>query len=346
LLGFALIPTIMCLYLASNDALKPFLYCAIEHNRLARSSGQALLLLLAFIPAACLIVYQVKNTLRRRGSVAHASGEIAVGVSAFLYLPVLYNLSPKTHNQDYIPFCGLAVVVVTPWILRALDAAAQRWNRRSGTGVSQHADVFSFVFVLLVFLAAVIYRPPWNDRFTAHTEVISAVLQLTDTNDWVADVKGETVFRRRSSYYVLEMMTEERFRRGLLVDDIPERIVSTNTCVVVSPDRFPPRARQFMLDNYLDVGPVYVAGKTLTVPHTHTSEEVAFQICIEAEYAIFDPDGFVPGTLDGSPFTGRRHLQPGSHVLKPARVTDTLAVVWAPAVDCGFRPKLRREDSV
>ena len=344
-LGFAVMPTAMCLYLVSNDAVKPFFDCVVEHNHLERPKTHLLLLLL-FIPVGCVIFCQVKSALRIKGSVAGASREITLGASTLLYLPVLYNLSWKSYNQDYIPFCGPAVLLVTPWVLRAFDAAACRMNPRFTAERSNVKDVIPFSMALLVLVAAVLYRPPWKDRFTDHTETISAVLQLTDARDWVADKKGETVFRKRSNYYVLEMMTRERFRRGLIVDDIPERIVSKNTCVVVSPDGFPPRARKFILDNYLNVGPVYVVGKVLSDTRTEAGKTFAFQVPIEAEFTFVDADGAVPGTLDGSLCAGSQRLSPGSHEFTLARATQMLAVVWSRAIDRGFVPRLKPEEGV
>src|SRR5439155_1147023 len=77
-------------------------------------------------------------------------------------------------------------------------------------------------------------RSLWRDRTRNATDLLAEVLQLTQSTDPVVDVKGETVFRPRSSYYVLEDITRARISQGLLADDIPERLVATCTCVAAA----------------------------------------------------------------------------------------------------------------
>ena len=65
------------------------------------------------------------------------------------------------------------------------------------------------------------------------TNVSRAILRLTNPSDYVFDCKGETVFRRRCFYYVLEPFTLVRMQRHLIVNDIARRCVATGTCVAV-----------------------------------------------------------------------------------------------------------------
>ena len=72
-----------------------------------------------------------------------------------------------------------------------------------------------------------------RDGTKRETNVLRAILRLTNPSDYVFDCKGETVFRRRCFYYVLEPSTLVRMQRHLIVNDIARRCVATGTCVAV-----------------------------------------------------------------------------------------------------------------
>jgi hypothetical protein len=95
----------------------------------------------------------------------------------------------------------------------------------------------------------------------AHNQIqlLKDVLQLTEPSDPVTDLKGETIFCPRSSYYVLERITREQIKRGLLTDDIPKRLIALHTGVAaLNNSRFPKRTRTFLIDNYPLVGKLRV----------------------------------------------------------------------------------------
>jgi hypothetical protein len=67
---------------------------------------------------------------------------------------------------------------------------------------------------------------------------------------YVMDSKGETIYRRRPFYYVLEGLTGGRMKAGLIPDTIPERLVETQT-PLATVRRMPRVAADFIRKNYI-----------------------------------------------------------------------------------------------
>ena len=70
-------------------------------------------------------------------------------------------------------------------------------------------------------------RSPFIDGTQREREILAEVLRLTRPGEFVMDFKGECVFRQRAYFYVLEPLTFVRLRRGLIVDNVAERLVKT-----------------------------------------------------------------------------------------------------------------------
>jgi hypothetical protein len=177
---------------------------------------------------------------------------------------------------------------------------------------------------------------PWRDNTRAQRALVADVLRLTRSADYVMDVKGETLFRRRAYYPVLETITLARILDGDVPDDIAERLVATRTSVVTNDnERFPPAGREFMLDNYLPVGALRAAGKLLEVNAAGRSE---FKLALPGRYAMLSPLGSPAGSLDGRPIAGPRELAAGAHVVAGAVPALPLALLWADAAELGLSP--------
>jgi LmbE family N-acetylglucosaminyl deacetylase len=180
-----------------------------------------------------------------------------------------------------------------------------------------------------------------RDGVRPERRLLAEVLRLTSPKDRVMDVKGESIFRRRSIYTAIESIAEERYRRGELVDDIPEQLIATRTPVVVQyyVPPFPRRAWAFMQANYLPVDGVRVLGQYLDPPAAGPDDR-AFLISIPQRYAMFGLQGVARGTLDGEPWRGARWLARGPHRYVAAPGEQRIAAVWAPAAERGFAPAL------
>jgi hypothetical protein len=182
------------------------------------------------------------------------------------------------------------------------------------------------------------FNQPRPGSMASKESMISAVLNLTKPSDFVMDAKGEAVFRPRPFYYALEGITLRRLRRGLLKDDIPECLIATRTAVATL-SRMPPRAHNFIKQNYIPVAyQTRVLGKILTdrpdtVPRTYT-----FDIVIPERYLIVSEKGDFSGSLDGAPAGVAQFLQPGPHHLEVERNDGRLALIWARAAEKKFSP--------
>jgi hypothetical protein len=184
-------------------------------------------------------------------------------------------------------------------------------------------------------------RPPWIDGTQREREIIAEALRLTRPGEFVMDFKGESVFRRRAFYYVMEPLTYVRLRRGLIEDTVAERLVATKTCVVLNQNRwYPKNAAIFMTENYLAVGRMRVAGQVIARKETDAGMPVTFDIKVPASYVAWANGRPIGGLLDGTPWTEARELGVGPHEFRPDASHKSLAVLWARAAELGFQPVL------
>jgi len=213
-------------------------------------------------------------------------------------------------------------------------AALERVGRRAPASRA----VFGGVVVVAQVALLLFFEPPWDFRARIDPQLLADVLRLTGPSDTIMDLKGETVFRDRPFYYVLEIVTLARMQLGMIPDTIPEALVAHRTCVAAPDDvRFPPRAREFLRANYISVGRLRVAGRSLAnaSPRRQT---VTFDVGIPADYAVVAGRHPVAGWLDGHPATSPVFLGIGRHRLRVAPTGAPVALVWATAVERGYVP--------
>jgi hypothetical protein len=271
------------------------------------------------LPALLLAARSVFD--RPDGAFARASVLLATGFYALL----LNGFSPIVSRQDWMPLYAL-------FMMFAVAAAIALEKRASGIRVAPW-----LVVVAVLEIAATVYVDrPWRDGTLAQRALVAEVLRLTGPADFVMDVKGEMLFRRRAYYPVLEDVMLARIRDGEVPDDIAERLIATRTYVAVNDnERFPPAGRRFLLDNYLPVGTLRVAGKLLDVNAAGRSE---FTLALPGRYVVLSPDKATTGTLDGRPMIGPKLLDAGAHTVEGAVPGLPLALLWADAADRGLSP--------
>jgi len=338
LAGTAILPLVIVLYFVARGAGPALLQDVVRHNVLPGLGSRKALAWrhLAFVGAPPLAWLLAAALERGAPDADTGTCRSFLGGTAFFYGAILFAFWPIREAQDWLPVAPLAVLLATP----ALLAAAARLPRpvRGLRAPVRAAAALALVEAVLVVLAPGLRQ----DSPARQAELVREVLRLTRPGETVVDLKGETEFRPRASWYVLEKITRRRMRRGLLQDDIPERLVANATTVAV-PDRhlFPPRTRAFLNANFVPTGVVRVAGRWLDPAQAGADGAIHFQIAIPASYRVVSPDGPVAGRLDGAPCVGPRRLEPGEHVFVPAPGAATgkrLAVVWARALDRGFSP--------
>jgi hypothetical protein len=303
--------------------LDDFVRCVVLHNLRAVSlwSDRLLRAILALLALPLLLL-----TARRAfdGS-PRALARVSLLLATGFYALLLNGFSPIVSRQDWLPLYALGTV-----FLVALTIAVE--ERRPAARVAR----WLLVVAALEVAATVYVDRPWRDNTRAQRALVADVLHLTRPADYVMDVKGETLFRRRAYYPVLETITLARILDGDLRDDIADRLVATRTNVVTNDnERFPPAGRDFMLDNYLPVGTVRVAGKLLVVDAAGRSE---FTLALPGRYVMLSPFGSPAGALDGKRMTEPRELDAGAHVVDGAVPALPLALLWADAAERGLSP--------
>jgi cell shape-determining protein MreD len=256
-------------------------------------------------------------------------------VTAGFYITALLSFWPFLSGQDYLPFYPLAFVIGTGAVLTVWD----RWTRHRDIAKIWRVVPILAWFGVCELVVALVVHPVWKDEAKLESDLLRDTLKLTDPGDFVFDRKGETVFRQRCFYPVVETFTEERFRRGLMADNAIQRCIDTHTCVATLPTKMPAATFRWVEQNYLPIGnKLRVAGVLL---HSSTDgKHFDFEIVIPASYKIIARDASaVMGVLDGERYEGKeRFLSPGIHTFVQTSTGHDLVVFWAQAVDRHFRP--------
>ena len=190
--------------------------------------------------------------------------------------------------------------------------------------------------------ASIFSSSPFSKKDMSSESLVADILRLTEPSDYVMDSKGETIFRPRPFYYVLETLTQERMKLGLIPDTIAEEMVKTRTCVCLL-KRLPQTSLQWVERYFVPVNDlppleqVWVAGCFLA-PAAQTEPTLRrFEVAIPTQYVVTSPNGPVSGTMDGVDCSGPVFLNPGTHTFS---CTDShpLAILWAQAAKNGFNP--------
>jgi len=258
-----------------------------------------------------------------------------VFVTVGFFITTLVSFWPFLSRQDYLPFYPLAFVICTGPVLTISD----RWTRRRNIAKIWRVMPVPAMFGVCELLVALLVHPFWEDKAKLESDLLRATLKLTEPGDFVFDRRGETVFRQRCFYPIIETFTEERIRRGLMEDNAIQRCIDTRTCVAVLPGAMPSATFRWIEQNYLPIGnKLRVAGVLL---HSSTDGKHSdFETVIPASYKIIARDAStVMGVLDGERYEGEeRFLSPGTHTFVQTSTGRDLMVFWAQAVDRNFRP--------
>src|SRR4029077_11574685 len=334
----ALIPVTIMIFLSLKGVWSDFSNCVFEHQFFWHLYRQKQVV---FVATSLVLFPVVIYTARW---VLTASADFQLGFRrAFVvlvtcsYFLTLRAFWPLINRGDYLPFYPLAFVLLTG-VLFAFTEQVNRSGWRVGR-ILQLLPLPGFVAILEFFLLLTT-GPFGKDKTRDETNMLRDIFALTTRLDYVFDCKGETIFRRRPFRPVLETITRERIRRGLMTDNAPQRCVETRTCVAatIMIERLSPSTREFVERNYLPVTEnLRVAGLVLTSSYENP-QQYNFEVLIPADYEIIARDGVVSGTLDGSAYQGTRFLGAGPHTLDATSASGPIICLWPQAADRNFTP--------
>lgn len=294
--AFLIPPAAIAAYFAAHGAWQPFVYGVFSHNILSRPKVWRLVVFPGLVAAIGYVGRRVADSPRR----------MFLFVTTHFYAAAMYCLWPLVEHEHWLPYFPLAAITVVP-LLRI-------------------RHVMATVLIEIILIIGV--GELWRDQTKPDLAVIEQTLALTHPDETVMDLKGETVFRRRAFFYVLEPLTKYRIRMGKLRDTIVDDMLRAKTMVVVQDHYgFPHRTRKWLNRNFVSVGAVRVAGKMV--------RGSTFQLEVPANYAMVSEGGAFRGTLDGTAYTGPRDLAAGVHTFSPP---GAYAILWSRAAEMGFTP--------
>ena len=326
--GAVILPTIFSLFFLWQGASGQMFYCVITHNVLPASGGPALKLLqtlkwigLAAIPVGIgLYLFP-----RCAGNLRKMQALWIWFVTTFYYI-TLKSYWPIITNEDYVVsdplFMGILAAAMVS--LPGLWSRVARWLRFILPG--------TIAFLALGFI--IMSESPFQDRTKNKISMVATALRLTERSDYVMDSKGETIYRKRPFYYVLEGLTGRRIRAGLIEDTIPEQLVETEA-PLATVRRMPSAAAEFIRKNYLPIAfRLSVLGQILTAQN----ETFGFDIAVPSVYSVLDESGSFEGTLDGKNIAGPIRVEAGHHEIRRTGGFGRVALLWARAAEKGYNP--------
>ena len=290
LAGFIVVPALLTIYFASVGALDELIYCNFTFNAQFAAARKGLWVLRVLFPILLGLILWLARRYR-----PHFFA-VLIAVHAIALVSIGSPISPR----EFLPLMPLAAILL---------ATSLKETR-------------TFAAIAIVFIAALFY---YADRFENNTDwhitMMHQVLGLSKPGEYLLDVKGETIFRRRPFYYVFENLTRAQMAHGIIRDTVAEDVIRTRTHVVQADGpMWPPRARAFLSENFLDMGRLRASGQWLHPDGT-------FTIAVPGEYMFVNETG---------PLTRPRVFTAGVHQFMP--VQRLTAVVWAPAIRRGYSP--------
>ena len=309
-IGLTIVPSLIVGYFIARGAWSEFVYCVFDFNKLVTLNRSPLVVWLARILYIPQIVIILRVAWRNRRTM---NARVFLAVATAIFFVTLFSFWILISPRDFLPFL--------PFLSIFIVAALAR----------KTYFVPAAVTLAIVSLLAVGYYTAWLTNGTREFITMeNQLLRLTRPGDLVMDYKGETIYRRRPYYFILEFITRNAIVQGIVSDTVPEDLVRTR-CYVAQADgaQWPDRARDFMHNYFIDLGRLRAAGQWLR-------PDGAFTIAIPGQYVVLTRNGQAAGMLDGTPYRGARALAPGTHTFTGQR--RRLACLWAPAYTRGFSP--------
>ncbi len=178
-IGFLIVPSAVALYFVAVGAWSNLVYCVFTFNTFLEKTRPPLTLehiLWPFTVAAIVLVARRYRTSDMR--------RMFLGITFSLFLVTLFGFWILISPRDMLPVMPLGAMFVA--------AAIDRFDERVTVNLIAAALAIASLFY-------------YTDRFRNHTKgtvtTLSHVLRLTRPGEFLMDMKGETVFRRRPFYF-------------------------------------------------------------------------------------------------------------------------------------------------
>jgi hypothetical protein len=331
-LGTITMPALAVLFFVGHRAGPQMLACVISHNVLPQVSHrwwfmQRTACWLAFLPFELFGVWLI---WRWRESIVLRSRLTLIFLAGAFYYSTFVSFWPLRQPQTLLPFFPVMAIIVAPCLLWFVDV------------VSKRTRMFWSILPALIVATEIMlierHGSPFANNTTDKITLIANVLRLTDESDYVMDSKGETIYRRRPIYYVLDGITKWRMHSHLIRDDIPERLIETRTALAVTIGRMPAPDVAFITRNYLPVAfRLSALGKTVR-SGDEQAESSRFDVRISGRYTLVNESGKIAGLLDGVEFDGPREILAGRHTFRQTTGSGRTALIWARAIQRGYSP--------
>jgi Dolichyl-phosphate-mannose-protein mannosyltransferase len=315
ILAVLLPPLIIAAAFALAGAWRSFEYGVFLHNVFPDETKWRVIWL---IPGFFLTRAGVRSLLRSDLPHPLLRRRMFVFLACMIFGSVLSGIWPMLSLESYLPLYPLAFVIAVPVILESSAALGRR-------------NALAKACLAIELLALIAVGRPWVDDTPEEVGLVTEVLAMTDPGDPVMDLKGETLFRERPYYLVIESITNRKLRMGRLGDDISEALMRTRTHVVAT-DRLPQRSRRFVRAQYLPWGRLRVAGFRLS--RMDCGAAVPLDVRISGEYVLLGDRGPVRASLDGGVLQRRVFLRPGRHILACSEPISQPLLVWSGALRC------------
>ena len=315
LAGVVVVPALVVGWVAARGGLAAMHYDVIDHNLLpglGRTHGQdwRLLLMLGMLG---LLAFAVRRVVRSADDATLAARRSLVVASATAYTLLLFGTWPLLTRQDHLPSLPLLAIGLAAW-----------WQARNRPRLAW----LPIVLALAGLVTVLHKRLPWDDRLASYRASLADVLATTTIRDPVMDDKGASIYRMRPYYFALEGITQARMQRGLIVDDIPQRLVATNTHLVWMA-RLPAKDSAFIAAHYLPArNGLRVAGRDFGPLAGGAMPTV--DILFPGPYALTGGINAEAARIDDVPYSTPRWLDAGRHVLTVAHPARYV-LVWQPA---------------
>ena len=301
----AVIPLLLAAGLAATGLWRPFVYGVFAHNSVPFVHAWHVLW---FLPLYFIIRAISLRIARSEAEPSLVRRRLFAFLACGVYLTLYASFAPMTNLETYLPWYPLAAVLATPLLMRR----------------ELLVPALAMAMIPIIILTA----EPWRNEAERSIVLVEEVIALTHPSETVMDLKGETVFRPRPYYFVLEAVTNLKLGIGLIRDTIADTLVKSRTYVVAGVTLLPPAARRFVERYYVPWGVVRVAGAQLQPLRDGLVE--SFDIGVPGPYVVLGERGVLRATIDGCA-VGRSGivLAAGRHRIVAHDRAERPLVVWS-----------------